>query len=106
VAGIDIFVESGAQPGDIASAVQSVLPPWCRLTLISNRGTQVWPTGSLLTDCVNQHRLRIEISGEKPVNENDMLKVALLVGEKARVCSTEMLMRYDGAAAYSMAQGQ
>jgi isocitrate dehydrogenase len=56
VAGIDLFVESDSQPVEIATKVKAVLPSNCSLTLISNRGTQVWPTGSLFTDCVPQYR--------------------------------------------------
>jgi isocitrate dehydrogenase len=106
VAGIDLFVESSQQPGDVATAITAVLPPHLALTLISNRGTQVWPTGSMFTDCVNQYRVRIEIRGGEQSRECDMHKVALAVSERIRVCSTEILMRYGGNPAYSLAQGQ
>jgi isocitrate dehydrogenase len=106
VAGIDLFVESDQQPGDVATAVSAVLPSHLSLTLISNRGTQVWPTGSMFTDCVNQYRVRVEVREGEQVREYDMHKVALAVSAGMRVCSTEILMRYGGNAAYSLAQGQ
>lgn len=106
IVGIDLFIESSSQPREIAALVQSVLPSWCPLTLISNRGTQVWPTGSILTDCVNQHRLRLEVKDGLTVSEHDLLKLAVLISERIRVCSTEILMRYNGVASYSLAQGQ
>lgn len=106
VAGIDLFVESDAQPGEIATKVGAILPPFCALTLISNRGTQVWPTGSMFTDCVNQYRVRVEIGKGHTACEYDMLAVALMVAEHIRVCSTEILMRFGGNSAYSLAQGQ
>lgn len=106
VVGIDLFVESSSQPSEIATVVQNGLPSWCSLTLVSNRGTQVWPTGSVLTDCVNQHRLRLEVKDGRKVSEREMLQLAVSVSERVRVCSTEMLMKYNGVASYSLAQGQ
>lgn len=106
VVGVDLFVESNHQPRDLASTIQGVLEDHQKLTLISNRGTQVWPSGSVLTDCVNQYRVRIEIGGDQGASERDMLTLALRVSEKVRVCSTEVLMNYRGAAAYTLAQGQ
>lgn len=106
VVGIDLFVESDQQPNDLAATVTTALPPHVALTLISNRGTQVWPTGSFFTDCVNQYRVRVEVRDQHKVCEYDMHKVALDVAERIRVCSTEILMRYGGTAAYSLAQGQ
>jgi len=106
VVGVDLFVESAEQPSALAAKIQSTLSPQYKLTLISNRGTQVWPTGSVLTDCVNQYRVRIEIAAESQATERDMLALAMQVSEHTRVCSTEMLMKYGGQAAYSLAQGQ
>ncbi|MEN9846740.1 MAG: hypothetical protein RIS36_1887 [Pseudomonadota bacterium] len=106
VVGVDLFVESNQQPNDLALTVTDALPPHVALTLISNRGTQVWPTGSFFTDCVNQYRVRVEVREQHKVCEYDMHKVALDVAERIRVCSTEILMRYGGTAAYSLAQGQ
>lgn len=106
VVGIDLFVESNQQPGYVADAVQSLLPSTCKLTLISNRGTQVWPSGSVLTECVNQYRVRIEKNDGASVTEQMLLTIALTVSDKIRICSTEMLMQYNGVAGYSLAQGQ
>jgi isocitrate dehydrogenase len=70
-----------------------------RLTLISNRGTQVWPTGSVFTELVDYFRVRFELQGPA---------VALMdrVAEKFTVCSYELLRTFDGVRGYSMAQGQ
>jgi isocitrate dehydrogenase len=106
VVGIDLFVESNQQPNIVAGAIQPLLPPACKLTLISNRGTHVWPSGSVLTECVNQYRVRIEATEGASVTEQTLLGIALTLSEKVRVCSTEMLMKYNGVAGYSLAQGQ
>ena len=106
VVGIDLFVESIQQPSALAKTIQGLLTPNHTLTVISNRGTQVWPTGSVLTDCVNQYRVRIEVAANATTTDREMLGVALRVAEQVRVCSTEMLMKYNDVAAYSLAQGQ
>lgn len=106
VVGIDLFVESNQQPNIVADAIHPLLPSACKLTLISNRGTQVWPSGSVLTECVNQYRVRIEATEGASFTEQTLLGIALTVSEKVRVCSAEMLMKYNGVAGYSLAQGQ
>lgn len=106
VVGIDLFVESALQPSALASTLQKALSSGYTLTLISNRGTQVWPTGSVLTDCVNQYRVRIELVEGATSSEREMLGVAQQLADTVRVCSTEMLMSYRGTPAYSLAQGQ
>lgn len=106
VAGMDLFIMSSIQPRAIAEAVQAKLPPHLKLTLISNRGTQVWPSGSLLTDCVNQYRLRLELIDARPSTRKEMLQVAEKLADVVAICSTEILAKYDGVAGYSLAQGQ
>lgn len=107
VVGIDIFVESIEQPNALADKINPLIPAGLKLTLISNRGTQVWPSGSVFTECVNQYRVRIELVSEGgAATEKSLLGVAMAVAEGVRVCSTEILMRYNGAAGYSLAQGQ
>jgi isocitrate dehydrogenase len=106
VVGVDLFVESSQQPAALAATIkQLVITPY-KLTLISNRGTQVWPSGSLLTDCVNQYRVRIEVAEGATATDRDMLSLALRIAEHVKVCSTELLMNYHGSPAYSLAQGQ
>jgi isocitrate dehydrogenase len=106
IVGVDLFVEINQQPSAVAAIVESLLEQPYRLTLISNRGTQVWPSGSLLTDCVNQYRLRIEAPSNSSPTDVDMLKVAVQLAKYMTVCSTELLMQYNGAPAYTLAQGQ
>jgi isocitrate dehydrogenase len=106
IVGIDLFVESNQQPNVLADAIKAVLPASCTLTLISNRGTQVWPSGSVLTDCVNQYRVRVEVRPEGLVTRAEMLDVARRVCEQMPVCSTEMLTSYNETPAFSLAQGQ
>ena len=80
-----------------------------KLTLISNRGTQVWPTGSVYTECVDYYRVRFEIKeGVTPGAFGQSRCVALMdkIAESFTVCSYELLRTFDGVKGYSLAQGQ
>ena len=101
--GVDVFLESGLAPGSVAAALENVQPE-LPLRMISNRGTQVWPTGSAYTDCVNHYRVRFE--SETPVAQSALVALLDAVGERFPLCGAEWLRRIDGRRAYSLAQGQ
>jgi isocitrate dehydrogenase len=110
VVGCDIYLDTRASTIELAEQMMRLCEdtPF-RLTLISNRGTQVWPTGSVFTECVDYYRVRFELRdgihagafGQGPT-------IALLdrVAEKFVVCSYELLRVFDGQKGYSLAQGQ
>ena len=103
--GVDMFVDTEYLPNDLAETIQSRLPQGYKLVMLSNRGTQVWPTSSMFTECVNHYRARVEsTSGTKSVEE--LLDVAKSVSKKLRVCSLEILMNIGDKKGYTLAQGQ
>ena len=105
--GIDIFVEYTGSAADLADEIAALAPPGVALRMISNRGTQVWPTGSVLTTCVNHFRTRFErIDGTPSLRAPRLLHLAADIDAVARVCSTELLLRIGDVAGYSRAQGQ
>jgi hypothetical protein len=71
-----------------------------RLTLISNRGTQVWPTGSVYTECVDYYRVRFELKdGVPPGTFGQSRCMALLDkhrGERSRCARTSSSGRLTG----------
>lgn len=108
--GCDIYLDSPLAPISLAEEMNRVAEdsPF-KLTLISNRGTQVWPTGSVFTECVDYYRVRFELKdGVSPGTFGQSRAIALLdrVAEKFTVCSYELLRIFDGVKGYSMAQGQ
>ena len=110
VVGCDIYLDSPLSPAALAEEMQRVSAdtPF-RLTLISNRGTQVWPTGSVYTECVDYYRVRFELrEGVAPGTLGQSRCVALMdrVAEKFTICSYELLRTFDGVKGYSLAQGQ
>jgi len=110
VVGCDLYLDTPLSPLSLAEEMSRVAQDTPFLpTLISNRGTQVWPTGSVYTECVDYYRVRFEPrDGVQPGTLGQSRTVALLdkVAEKFTVCSYELLRTFDGVRGYSLAQGQ
>jgi len=110
VGGCDIYLDTPLSPLALAEEMQRVCQdtPF-KLTLISNRGTQVWPTGSVYTECVDYYRVRFELKENVPPGSFGQSRcVALMdkVSEAFTICSYELLRTFDGVKGYSLAQGQ
>ncbi len=108
--GCDIYLDTPLSPISLAEEMQRVCAdtPF-KLTVISNRGTQVWPTGSVYTECVDYYRVRFELrDGVVPGSFGQSRCVALMdkIAESFTVCSYELLRTFDGVKGYSLAQGQ
>jgi isocitrate dehydrogenase len=106
IVGADLFIESNEQPDAVASKLLHFTGDLFKLVTISNRGTQVWPKGSVFTNLVNQYRCRFESIGEAPLTQVDILELYKRVMEDFKICSSELLNMWDGKKAYSLAQGQ
>jgi isocitrate dehydrogenase len=106
IVGVDFFVESDGQPEAVAAIFERHLPPTLQLVTISNRGTQVWPTKSVFTDCINQYRVRVESKDLAPLTQQACLGYAARVSADIKLCSLELLMQYGEQRGYSLAQGQ
>jgi len=107
ICGVDFFIQSSEQPTAIATLMNTILPTDFKLIIISNRGTQVYPKGSVYTDCVDQYRVRVETTNEtKKYTQEDMLTLTMQVSKHFKLCSLEILNSYNGQKMYSLAQGQ
>ena len=59
--GCDVYLGARKKPSEIAQTLESICEGTpLKLSLISARGTKVWPSGSLYTECVEHHRCRFE----------------------------------------------
>lgn len=106
ILGADIFVEFTGQPNELAEISKNNLNEKFELIMISNRGTQVWPTGSVYTELVNQYRIRYEKANDKELTQKDIFSLASDVSDAVKVCSVEFLMKFGDKVGYSLAQGQ
>ena len=106
IVGVDMFIESSEQPEAIAQKSQHHGGIKFKLINISNRGTQVWPTGSKYTALVNQYNLRFESLNESALTQQDIIGLYVSLSADYKVCSIELLNMWGGKKAYSLAQGQ
>lgn len=102
--GIDIFVDSDLLPQELVDKLKPLLPENIELVMISNRGTQVWPNGSVFTQCVNHYRCRLQST--IATNETTLLNIVSKISKELRVCSLEMLCKINGEKMFTLAQGQ
>ncbi|MDR3717038.1 MAG: NADP-dependent isocitrate dehydrogenase [Puia sp.] len=106
IIGVDLFIESSGQPEYIAKKCQRHGGVKFKLVSISNRGTQVWPTGSVYTNLVNQYNVRFESIDDSPLNQQDVLGLYVSLSGDFKICSSELLNSWGNKKAYSLAQGQ
>ena len=104
--GIDLFVESDNQASEIAEVVEKQLFDELQLVTITNRGTQVWPSGSVYTDLVDNYVVRIERKEGLVVKKKRLFEQAIVLFDSLKIGSIEMLIMLDGVRKYSLAQGQ
>jgi isocitrate dehydrogenase len=106
-AGVDLFIDRrDGNPDQIAAVMQQFNVPGTRLTVISNRGTKVWPNGNPDTYWSDHWSCRFEADGELFTAAH----VVALLGAAERagfdVIKTEGLYTFNGERGYSLAQGE
>ncbi len=106
IVGVDMFIESNEQPTVVADKCLKHTLDLFKVVTITNRGTQVWPKGSVFTNLVNQYACRFESIGDHPVTQTDILELYKRLAQDFTICSTELLNIWGNKKAYSLAQGQ
>jgi isocitrate dehydrogenase len=106
IMGVDMFLESDAQPDEIAKKCQRHAGVKFKLVNISNRGTQVWPTGSVYTNLVNLYNARFESLDDEPLNQQDVIGLYVSLSGNFKISSLELLNQWKDKKGYSLAQGQ
>ncbi|MET0394525.1 MAG: isocitrate/isopropylmalate family dehydrogenase [Chitinophagaceae bacterium] len=106
IVGVDMFIESDKQPEAIAHKCRRHAGVKFILVNVSNRGTQVWPTGSVFTNLVNQYNVRFESIDGLPLNQQDVIGLYVSLSGDFKICSLELLNSWGNKKAYSLAQGQ
>ncbi|MDQ3843923.1 MAG: NADP-dependent isocitrate dehydrogenase [Bacteroidota bacterium] len=106
IVGVDMFIECEDQPEVIAQRCVHHGGTKFKLLNISNRGTQVWPTGSKYTNLVNQYNLRFEGLNEQALNQQDIIGLYVSLSADFKICSLELLNKWGDKKGYSLAQGQ
>jgi isocitrate dehydrogenase len=108
VAGIDVFLESTLLPHELGPIVeQAVEGTAVTLKMIANRGTKVYPATGAITDCVDQYPARL--MGKDPtasLTDAQILEVVGRISARLKWTHIEKLHEFDGAPAYTRAQGE
>ncbi|MCA9272246.1 MAG: hypothetical protein KDA31_04285 [Phycisphaerales bacterium] len=110
IVGCDIYIETLLAPHDLAQRLEMICAntPF-KLTMMSSRGTQVWPTGSVYTEVVDYYRARFELRDKAMtgrVGQQAPIFLFEKVGEKFDVASFQILKEFEGKRGFSLAQGQ
>ena len=104
-AGVDIFIDAPeSTPDAIAAKLEQAAVAGTKLTVISNRGTKVWPNGNPDTFWSDHWCCRFEGAGFNTGHVVQLIEAATNAGFD--VVKTEGLYTFDGARGYSLAQGQ
>ncbi|TMI85592.1 MAG: isocitrate dehydrogenase [Bacteroidetes bacterium] len=106
ISGVDMFIESAEQPEIIARKCQRHGGVKFNIINVSNRGTQVWPTGSVFTNLVNQYNVRFERIDGSPLKQQDIIGLYVSLSGDFKICSLELLNMWGNKKAYSLSQGQ
>lgn len=106
--GVDVFVESERDPRAIGITLAAAAEGSAfTLKMISSRGTQVWPEQAGHTFLVDHFRARFTFrdapKGDAVAEITDLLQ---RIGRQHRWMHLEKLQRFDGADAYTKAQGE
>ncbi|MEM1183846.1 MAG: isocitrate/isopropylmalate family dehydrogenase [Planctomycetota bacterium] len=109
--GCDIYIDTTMSPLELAQKLDRISDgtPF-KPTMISNRGTQVWPVGSVYTEIVDYYRVRFELRDPDrmlgAIGQMPAVHLLTKVAEKFEVTDFQPLRMYDGKAGFSLAQGQ
>ena len=108
--GCDIYLDTLLSPSELADRLQAICGPTpFELKMMSNRGTQVWPSGSVYTEIVDYYRVRFELrdlSRAPSLGQGPIIQLLDRIAEKFEVTDFQPLKYYDGKPGYSLAQGQ
>ena len=107
--GVDIYLHwYDGSPNELGEKIKNTAVDGLKLTMISNRGTKVWPGGKEQTFCTDAWRCRFEPDKPgKPVTK-DMIVKQIESVKNAGFDFTQIvcLANYDGEKGYTLAQGQ
>ncbi len=110
VVGCDVYVATTMTPLELAQRLERIAvgTPF-KLTMISNRGTQVWPSGSVYTEVVDYYRVRFELEDKHligQIGQGPTIHLLRRIAEKFEIADFQPLKNFDGERGFTLAQGQ
>ncbi|MBI2275001.1 MAG: NADP-dependent isocitrate dehydrogenase [Bacteroidetes bacterium] len=106
--GVDIFLQFRERDANLLAAeLQKAQQGKLQLSMITNRGTKVWPDGFPETFCTDHWRCRFKHAAGETLDYAAVLDTLQAVyGKGLDIIKTENLYTFDGVAGYTAAQGQ
>jgi isocitrate dehydrogenase len=108
--GVDVFLDWDddlRDPASLAGRLRPLAVDGLNLTMISNRGTKVWPDGIPETFCTDHWRCRFEAPAGRSIGHGQVTSLLdRIAGAGLDFIKTESLCTFDGVPAYSRGQGQ
>jgi isocitrate dehydrogenase len=108
MAGVDVFIHFKEKNAEtLAAILKEAETRDLQLSMITNRGTKVWPNGFPETFCTDHWRCRFKPKQEGAPGYADVIELLSSInGKKLEIIKTENLYNFDGAPGYTAAQGQ
>ncbi len=106
--GVDVFLDrKDRDPNTLAALIKDIQSGGLQLSMITNRGTKVWPNGFPETFCTDHWRCRYKSDDNKPQNYQAVIDLLQkLHHRKLNIIKTENLYLFDGKPGFTAAQGQ
>ena len=105
--GVDVFIDKrDGNPDHIAEKLNALQVEGAKLTVISNRGTKVWPNGNPDTFWSDHWSCRFEADGGDFASSHTVKLLEAMDKAGFDVVKTEGLFTFNGERGYSLAQGQ
>ena len=107
VAGADVFVEWTDGVQELGRGIEEALAgsPF-RLSMVSSRGTKLYPGASAVTDTVDAFTLRCMKDDGSETSDPEVLDLLARVAARTRWTHVEKLHVFDGANGFTKAQGE
>lgn len=109
--GVDVFLHwdpSERDPDALGRVLTACVSPEFTLTMVSNRGTKVWPSGAPETFCTDHWRCRFTPAEQQiPMSQTKVIELLTLLDHGGlQIIKTENLYTFDSKAGYSLGQGE
>jgi isocitrate dehydrogenase len=106
--GVDVFFDwSGGTPDDLALKLNEYNKTSLTLTMISNRGTKVWPDAHPDTFCVDHWRCRFMNKDKNIIKHEDIVSLLDNMSKNGLdFIKIENLYSFDGEKGFSLGQGE
>jgi isocitrate dehydrogenase len=106
--GVDVYLDwNSGSAKDLGGSLSNTNGDGLKLTMISNRGVAVWPSGQAETFCSDHWRCRFMADGGETVTPRQTIALLGRIAEaNFDAIKTENLYTFDGKIGFTLSQGE